>query len=83
MFYDFIYLAKGFRVTKGTINLNILFMPCTFIFLHGWIFMPECIIIEPQRDKTIEMTYVPSEESDQSVHFPSLIRVFAVRMKKH
>ena len=35
---------------------------------------------EPPHDKTNKMTIAPSEDSDQP---PSLIRVFAVRMKKH
>ena len=30
-----------------------------------------------------KMTWAPSEDSDQPGHPPSLIRVFAVRMKKH
>ena len=34
---------------------------------------------EPPHDKTNKMTLVPSENSDQPVHPPSLIRVFAVR----
>ena len=34
------------------------------------------------RNKTNKMTCAPSEDSDQPVHPPSLIRVFAVRMKK-
>ena len=34
-------------------------------------------------DKTNKMTCAPSEDSDQPGHPPSLIRVFAVRMKKH
>ena len=38
---------------------------------------------ELQQDKTNKMTCVPSEDSDQPGHPPSLIRVFAVRMKKH
>ena len=33
---------------------------------------------EPQHDKTKKMTCVPSEDSDQPGHLPSLIRVFAV-----
>ena len=32
---------------------------------------------EPPHDKTNKMTSVPSEDSDQSGHPPSLIRVFA------
>ena len=37
---------------------------------------------EPPHVKTNKMTCVPSKDSDQSGHPPSLIRVFAVRMKK-
>ena len=33
----------------------------------------------PPHDKTNKMTFVPSEDSDQPGHSPSLIRVFAVR----
>ena len=33
---------------------------------------------EPPHDKTNKMTFVPSEDSDQPGHLPSLIRVFAV-----
>ena len=32
--------------------------------------------------KPTKMAYVPSEDSDQPGHLPSLIRAFAVRMKK-
>ena len=37
---------------------------------------------EPPHDKTNLMACAPSEDSDQPGHPPSLIRVFAVRMKK-
>ena len=37
---------------------------------------------EPPHDKTNKMACAPSEDSDQPGHSPSLIRVFAVRMKK-
>ena len=39
-------------------------------------------LIEPPRDKTNKMACAPSEDSDQPGHPPSLIRVFAARMKK-
>ena len=39
-------------------------------------------INEPHRDKTNKMACAPSEDSDQPGHLPSLIRVFAVCMKK-
>ena len=55
---------------------------------HGYI-----VIVDPNtlqvrvsyelpHDKTNKMTGVPSEDSDQPGHPPSLIRVFAVHMKK-
>ena len=34
-------------------------------------------------DKTNKMTCAPSDDSDQPGHLPSLIRVFAIHMKKH
>ena len=37
---------------------------------------------EPARDKTNKAACAPSEDSDQPGHPPSLIRVFAVHMKK-
>ena len=40
------------------------------------------IQFEPHRDKTNKMACAPSEDSDQPGHLPSLIRVFAVRLKK-
>ena len=39
-------------------------------------------IVEPPHDKTNKMACMPSKDSDQLGHPPSLIRVFAVRMKK-
>ena len=39
-------------------------------------------IYEPQHDKTNKMSCASSKDSDQPGHQPSLIRVFAVRMKK-
>ena len=40
-------------------------------------------IYEPLHDKTNKMPCAPIEDSDQPGHPPSLIRVFAVRMKKN
>ena len=37
---------------------------------------------EPPHNKTNKLICAPSEDSDQPGHPPSLIRVFAVRMKK-
>ena len=40
------------------------------------------VTIQPSRDKTNKMACAPSKDTDQTGHPPSLIRVFAVRMKK-
>ena len=40
------------------------------------------LLYQPPRDKTNKMACAPSEDSDQPGHPPSLIRVFALRMKK-
>ena len=42
----------------------------------------EPIIIEPPHDKTNKMACVLSKDSDSPRHPPSLIRIFAVHMKK-
>ena len=39
-------------------------------------------IHEPPHDKTIKMAIAPSEDTNQPAHPPSLIRVFAVHLKK-
>ena len=43
---------------------------------------PAKVIIQPAYDKTYKMACAPSEDSDQSGHPSSLIRIFTVRMKK-
>ena len=40
------------------------------------------LIFEPAHDKTYKMACAPGEDSDQPGHSPSLIRVFALSMKK-
>ena len=50
-----------------------------------FLFVSRCCMLfinEPPHDKANKMAYTPSEDSDQLGHPPSLIRVFAVRMKK-
>ena len=57
-------------------------------WLNGAILLLTClwslnsIITEPPHDKINKMTFAPSETSDQPGLPPSLISVFAVRMKK-
>ena len=40
------------------------------------------LLFEPAQDKTYKMACVPSEDSDQPGHLPSLIRVFTSHMNK-
>ena len=40
------------------------------------------VVNEPPHDKTNKLAWAPSEDSDEPGHPPSLIRVFAVLMKK-
>ena len=47
------------------------------VFLPRFLFLTKNKIESP-RDKTNKMAYVPSEDSDQPGHLPSLIRVFTV-----
>ena len=46
------------------------------------LFLGQWALCEPHHDKTNKMGCAPSEDSDQPGHPPSLIRVFAVRLKK-
>ena len=74
-----------------TWDKNIPFYGCQRFFFHGLLVsfwdknaVSNCpsLLHEPPHDKTNRMACVPSEDSDQPGHPPSLIRVFAVRMKK-
>ena len=58
--------------------LSASFAHITVLLNHCW----NVRIIEPPYDKTNKKACAPSEDSDQPKHPPSLIRVFAVRMKK-
>ena len=61
--------------------LKINYKPTTSMRKSHW---KKCFntAFEPPHDKTNKMVCAPSEDSDQPGHPPSLIRVFAVRMKK-
>ena len=62
------FLCLSVQPQKLTVTVN-LHVPFVFTF-------------EPHRDKNNKMACAPSEGSDQAGHPPSLIRVFAVCMKK-
>ena len=55
---------------------------CRFNKYNKKFFFNSGMIHEPPHDKTDKMACWPSEDSDQSGLPSSLIRVFAVRMKK-
>ena len=61
------------------IYMGVLFI-CSCIYV-SWIFGSECIWAATWQNQ--QNGCAPSEDSDQPGHPPSLIRVFAVRMKKH
>ena len=48
----------------------------------GFVMLLLIWLLEPPHDKTNKMACAPNKDSDQPGHPPSLIRVFAVRMKK-
>ena len=54
-----------------------------FTFRKGvWIVIVNAIPVDvPKRVKTYLLTFAPNEDSNQSVHPRSLIRVFVIRMK--
>ena len=56
--------------SKGLVKSNVI--------LHPW---QRTGKNEPEHDNSYKMTCASSEDSDQPVHSPSLIRVFAVRKK--
>ena len=69
-----------------TLRQSVLFIaPVTLFFsCYSIVFLLFCgiLILELPHDKTNKVACAPSEDSDQPGHPPSLIRVFAVRMKK-
>ena len=50
--------------------------------VHDWKKQQPVLTYEPHRDKTNKMAFAPSKDSDQSGNPLSLIRVFAIRLKK-
>ena len=80
-------------LVDGSAFLRLLFCrlndgPSTICSSDGWCLMLSVwslspwFTTEPRHDKTNKMICAPSEDSDEPGHPPSLIRVFAVRMKK-
>ena len=59
---------------------------CKYVFEPGQDFLPALVIckfyVDLTKKKTQQNECAPSEHSDQPGRPPSLIRVFAVRMKK-
>ena len=45
---------------------------------HATDVVPNRMVNEPEHDKTYKMACVPSEDSDQPVHLPSLISLLCV-----
>ena len=86
LFYFFLSLTLA--KIKNLLLQNCFSMPLMVTARGVWAVLTLCYILmqffilmtiyEPQHDKTNDMAYTPSENSDQSGHPPSLIRVFAV-----
>ena len=73
-----IYLVKkkNKKKLKAGDEAHLEAITCLFLLLSTWFWC------EPPHDKTNKVACAPSEDSDQPGHPPSLIRIFAVRMKK-
>ena len=62
--------------------IQVCFLKCRSpVFSFSMHLSPEYVKLS--HDKTSKMACAPSEDSDQPGYLPSMIRVFAVRMKKH
>ena len=73
---------KVFVYDNLLFKIGLLFVAWKFCTSSAtWLLVWE--IKEPSHDKTNKVTCAPSEDSDQPGHPPSVIRVFAVRMKKN
>ena len=86
--FSYRYVQRVFKTTVIFLLLFYLIVP-VFVKTNPWIqtkiiFLNNCKYPknEPPHDKTNKMTCAHSEDSDQPGHPPSLITVFAVRMKK-
>ena len=73
---------RVFLATDSTSLRFIFFIDFEFSCIALCFYAIIAIKYEPHRDKTNKMACAPSEDSDQPWHPPSLIRVFAVRLKK-
>ena len=72
--YDIVSMAKRFHIGSYAKLKNV--MKCICAAYVDW----RKKHFEPPHDKTNKMTFVPSEDSNQPGHPPSLIRVFAVHL---
>ena len=75
-------LKIGFMIQKGSVSdlgaRTFYSLPSQLDFS----LLKNVTLFEPPHDKTSKMACAPNEDSDQPGHPPSLIRVFAVGMKK-
>ena len=83
-----VYVKLGVFVLLLKINVTSLhcFYDFNSVYLSGLSGEEQCIQqnkVEPPHDKTNKMICGPGEDSGQPGHPPSLIRVFALRMKKY
>ena len=76
-------LAKLCKCTGSTEPSQFACVLNTRARLVVYLFTCKVVRFESLHDKINKMTCAPSKDSDQPGHPPSLMRVFAVRMKKH
>ena len=77
--WSFFFRQSGKHTKFSNVVEFLVFIPDGLKPLHLCILLKS---FEPSHDKTNKMACAPSEDSDQPGNQPSLIRVFAVRMKK-
>ena len=83
---SYMFLSFSFNVLAGIVSTHDhcpFTFTCTFHKLLWYHYHRRYYTMkEPQHNKTNEMTCGPSEDSDQPGHASSLIKIFAVRLKK-
>ena len=76
------YMSTNREYPDQTAQRRTLIWTFAVCIWHKVLFPALHFIYEPAHDKTSRMACAPSEDSNQSGNPPSLIRVFAVGMKK-
>ena len=90
-FFGILWVAKDRKLLHidredwldcASVQTNLSLTVCTYHFASFFVLRLIWKTNEPPHDETNKMACAPSEDTDQTWHPPSLIRVFAVHMKK-